>query len=452
MCAVFQAGPVFSAVFNAVDALKVSGATGTVPDPDLEVKGFSVFGSTDVLTHISTAPGNVVINGALEVSSDVYITGRSTFTGAAFFVSTITAAVVRGLETPPAGDAAASKAYVDSALDKCAPGSATTDDILSGKSADIDCDNFAEAGTMPTQTLSPANDTVNAGYYNATTLAAVDADLAAGNIKSGVTIFGVAGIMPTAPPEPTAGGAWLLVPGDPDLGTLDFWVQKYEAKNVGSVATSQPSGTPWVSITQISAKTYCEALGQGYHLLTMREVLAISRNIENNGWNWTGGSVGSGGLWRGHTDGVPNNSLAADVTGDPDDDYYAETGNTTPSIERRVHQLSSGQYIWDWSGDVWEWVDMTCTAGTGAGYWYNSGAYLEWTDGNLSDYEKARAGPAGAYTATHNAGRYFGCSATGNAVLRSGYFFTGVHAGVFAFNANSAPSSSGVEIGFRCGR
>ena len=44
-----------------------------------------------------------------------------------------------------------------------------------------------------TKTLSAANDTVAAGYYAATTLDAVDGDLATGNIKSGVTIFGKAG-------------------------------------------------------------------------------------------------------------------------------------------------------------------------------------------------------------------------------------------------------------------
>jgi len=60
------------------DDLTVLGMTGTVPDPDLEIKGFSVFGSTNVLTHISTAAGNVVINGALEVSSNIYIVGYST--------------------------------------------------------------------------------------------------------------------------------------------------------------------------------------------------------------------------------------------------------------------------------------------------------------------------------------------------------------------------------------
>jgi len=44
-----------------------------------------------------------------------------------------------------------------------------------------------------TQTLNPANENVPAGYYAATTLSAVDGDLAAANILSGVTIFGFTG-------------------------------------------------------------------------------------------------------------------------------------------------------------------------------------------------------------------------------------------------------------------
>jgi hypothetical protein len=48
-------------------------------------------------------------------------------------------------------------------------------------------------GSITTQTLNLANETVNAGYYAATTLSAVDGDLAAGNIVSGITIFGKLG-------------------------------------------------------------------------------------------------------------------------------------------------------------------------------------------------------------------------------------------------------------------
>jgi hypothetical protein len=48
-------------------------------------------------------------------------------------------------------------------------------------------------GTMPVQTLSAASTTVAAGYYAAITLDAVDTNLTAPNVKTGVSIFGVAG-------------------------------------------------------------------------------------------------------------------------------------------------------------------------------------------------------------------------------------------------------------------
>ncbi len=68
---------------------------------------------------------------------------------------------------------------------------ATASDILSGLVAFANGSTIT--GTMPTQTLSVSNDTVSAGYYAATTLSAVDTDLASANIKSGTTIFGKAG-------------------------------------------------------------------------------------------------------------------------------------------------------------------------------------------------------------------------------------------------------------------
>lgn len=48
-------------------------------------------------------------------------------------------------------------------------------------------------GVLIKETLNPANETVNRGYYAATTLSAVDADLATANIKNGITIFGKVG-------------------------------------------------------------------------------------------------------------------------------------------------------------------------------------------------------------------------------------------------------------------
>ena len=407
---------------------------------------------------------------------------------------------------------------------------AVVGDILSGKTAGV-AGNII-TGTMATQTLNVANDTVSAGYYSATTLSAVDTDLAAGNIavgktifgfggtytsdanaaaanilngqtayvngvkitgnvpagssvsggngvktftipdglysgsktatandallvagniKSGIAIFGITGTYTNPPPTPGVGGTWLLVPGDSSLGTRDFYVMKYEAKDVGGVPTSQAAGTPWVSIIQSLAETKCMALGAGYHLLTMDEAQTISRNIESIGWNWTGGSVGSGGLWRGHTDNAPPNTLEADITADPDDDPYTGTGNIAPSIEKRVYQLSSGQYIWDWSGNVWEWLHMTCAGGAGVGLWETTG-WLEWSNAALADYEKGRAGPAGSYSSAQNAGQYYGCTATANPVLRGSNYNAGVYGGLFTILANQLPSYSADSVGFRCSR
>ncbi|MHB8084336.1 MAG: hypothetical protein ACYDHZ_00725 [Dehalococcoidia bacterium] len=60
-------------------------------------------------------------------------------------------------------------------------------------------------GVQTKQTLSPANETVNKGVYDATTLSAVDADLAVGNIKAGVNIFGFLGTYSSSLAEDTTG-------------------------------------------------------------------------------------------------------------------------------------------------------------------------------------------------------------------------------------------------------
>ena len=51
-------------------------------------------------------------------------------------------------------------------------------------------------GVQVKQALSADSETVNKGIYLPTTLSAVDADLAVGNIKLGVTIFGFVGTLP----------------------------------------------------------------------------------------------------------------------------------------------------------------------------------------------------------------------------------------------------------------
>ncbi len=70
-------------------------------------------------------------------------------------------------------------------------GNAVAGDMRVGKKAYVD--GVEVTGTIVTQTLSPANTTVSAGYYDATTLDAVDSDLVSANIRADVTLFGVPG-------------------------------------------------------------------------------------------------------------------------------------------------------------------------------------------------------------------------------------------------------------------
>ena len=71
------------AEFTAVNDLAALGADGTASDPDVEIKGFTVFGATQAAyTGAEAGPGNVMVNGALTVSSGAYFVGNSTFPAA----------------------------------------------------------------------------------------------------------------------------------------------------------------------------------------------------------------------------------------------------------------------------------------------------------------------------------------------------------------------------------
>ncbi|BFT94001.1 hypothetical protein MNSC_00090 [Minisyncoccus archaeophilus] len=241
---------------------------------------------------------------------------------------------------------------------------------------------------------------------------------------------------------------------------LGFYVMKYEAKNVGGVATSTTSGTPWVSISQTSSISACSALGSGYHLITNAEWTSLARHLASQPSNWSTGTVGSGVLSRGYSASTTNasdgftNTAVAPSTGAG---YEYNTGVNTVGPSgvfslKRTHNLANGKTIWDLAGNVWEWNSDTCTQGSGSGNWYNSGAWIEWSDANLDDYERITAGPSPLYTSTQNAGRYYGCTTTGNGLIRGGYWNYGLISGLFAANLSNLPSHTSTNIGFRCAR
>lgn len=266
-----------------------------------------------------------------------------------------------------------------------------------------------------------------------------------------------------SPPVAGGGGSTLTcdegyipVPGNSLFGTSDFCVMKYEAKNVGGVATSQASGTPWVSISQTNAITAASDACDACHLITEAEWLTIAHDVLNVASNWTGGSVGSGSLYRGHSDKNPASALAASSS---DSNGYEGTGNSAPSQQRRTLTLSNGEVIWDFAGNVYEWTSgQTSGAGNqpgGSGYTWREWSAVSGT-GSLTPNPFPGFGTqaASSWTSSHGIGRLLSNSSDTSlrGFLRGGSWLAGSHGGVFALYLGNSPSSAYSSIGFRVAR
>jgi len=229
---------------------------------------------------------------------------------------------------------------------------------------------------------------------------------------------------------------------------------QYEAKNVGGVATSQALVTPWATITQTAAITACTSAGG--HLITNNEWMTIARNVEQVDANWSGGTVDSGGLFRG------NVGLDDALGYNGSDPEYGTGRNAKASFT-----LSNGQVIWDLAGNVWEWTNNTISCAAAACTTdempYDAVPGSEWiefntisTYGQLS-YDEIRPSVS-SWISTDGMGKLYtdadAAAPSGNvhAFLRGGRWGTASDAGAFALYLDYAPATSDAGIGFRCVR
>ena len=246
---------------------------------------------------------------------------------------------------------------------------------------------------------------------------------------------------------------YIVVPGSSLYGTDAFCAMKYEAKNVGGVATSQASGTPWVSISQTNAMTASSAACDGCHLISEAEYLTIAHNVLSVDSNWSGGTVGSGYIYSGHND----NSAGALAASTNDSDGYSGTGNVSPSNQRRTLTLTNGEVIWDIAGNVNDWTSGQISGGQPGASGY---AWRQWNavagTGSLSPNPHPSYGTPAAsnWTSTHGIGAIFSDSSqTGlRGFLRGGAWYDGGDAGVLTLILNAPPSYAGSAVGFRVAR
>jgi formylglycine-generating enzyme required for sulfatase activity len=248
-------------------------------------------------------------------------------------------------------------------------------------------------------------------------------------------------------------------------------------------AAARPEGLPWRLVRRQAAIDACQSLGAGYDLITNDEWQAVARDIEGVASNWKEGKVGGvstglGGtndnlLNHGHADNDPARPLAAsadDAAGcvgigsgeaNSPDGHCAEGWQ----LEKRTHQLSRGAVIWDFAGNLWEWVKddnaedyggdegVPLSRVTSASHpqpYALSGGTTE-TPRTL----KGQFGPQRDYTSLNQYPDYgalgfaFLHVVTG-AVIRSGRWSAGRHSGIFYVRLVNGPGAAYPFLGFRC--
>ncbi|MCB9062508.1 MAG: hypothetical protein H6622_13380 [Halobacteriovoraceae bacterium] len=248
---------------------------------------------------------------------------------------------------------------------------------------------------------------------------------------------------------------YISVNGSATFGTDNFCVMKFEAKNLSGTPISVPNNTPWVSIDSPSAQSACESVTEvgftgTFTLISNQEWMTIARDIESVPANWSGGSVGSGHIARGHTDNSPSSALAISTVSDP----YNGTGNNAGESagsgweQKRIHYLSNGAVIWDFGGNVLEKVDWDKNS---AGYdnapidATNSWKDVLTLDGSFSSNDVS---PNGSYTHSQSMGQWQGGS--GGGAFRGGTYSWGDKSGIYGLSTNSLSTYTAADVGFRC--
>ena len=107
------------------------------------------------------------------------------------------------------------------------------------------------------------------------------------------------------------------------------------------IPISTPAAAPWVNINYHNARAIAASVG--LDILHETQALALAWDIVNQDINWTGVKVGQGHVYQGlHKGTVAKAQAAMYESPDPE--------------ERRWHQLSNGERIFDVAGNAYNWI------------------------------------------------------------------------------------------------
>jgi formylglycine-generating enzyme required for sulfatase activity len=204
-----------------------------------------------------------------------------------------------------------------------------------------------------------------------------------------------------------------------------FQVAQYLcSKGEGGLATIDPAMAPWVRINYTESRQACEAIGG--KLITELQYLAIAQDIAQQDVNWSGGKVGEGSVFQGlHMGTVGQAQAGGFVSGE--------------ESERRWHQLSNGERVFDFAGNAYTWV-FDDVQGDEHGLVAREFA-ADSPSIATAPYPRMEKGMGWRPIA--------GSDWAGGALARGGCWDDGDYAGVFVLNYGS-PDYRSDYVGFRC--
>lgn len=238
-----------------------------------------------------------------------------------------------------------------------------------------------------------------------------------------------------------------------------FCVSKYESSLSAGKAVSSTSGVPASLRSLSAAKAACEANGLRYKLITNLQWQSIARNIESVSKNWSSGKVGFGALSLGHSDGAPEGPLVpgADTNGC----FGLNNDDCSPSdwsFQKRTHLLSNGETIWDFAGNLQEWVADVADLDLSE----LEGSTLEIQEIDDTEFKKAYGPNSANENLDLSLAGGFGVISVDSmiddyavGIVRGGGFNSEIESGVFSIRANVPAETDEYDvesllIGFRC--